>query len=122
MMPDRRPLHGLPRPGVTRRRAALRSGFVFPPAFWFCHQGWLPSLCCLLKLMLSLTMGNSISCAHEVGAAYRFAKAEARVQIPLSTLGDRLTVGPRVLIPAMEVQVLLPDSMRRLGTGEPKWP
>ncbi len=25
-------------------------------------------------------------CAHEVGAAYRFAKAEARVQIPLSTL------------------------------------
>jgi hypothetical protein len=62
--------------------------------------------------VLSLTIRNKLTCAHEVVVAYRFAKAEVRVQIPLSTLGDRLMVGPRVLIPAMEVQVLLPDSIR----------
>lgn len=42
-------------------------------------------------------------------ASYRVANAEVRVRIPLSALGDRLTVGRRALIPVMKVRILLSE-------------
>ena len=47
--------------------------------------------------------------------SYRVANAEVRVRIPLSALGDRLTVGRRALIPVMKVRILLSEIVVLMG-------